>query len=251
MTETTPLPDPPQQVATTSASGILISFLATLLAPMFLGVTAGDVALARAAAIEAINAYQARNHADLIAVAQIIACGLAALGSLSLSMADDISLTMALRLLGNANALNRSAEHNRRALQGTRPNDPAPEITFKPADDDQESRVLAELAQTQNRVAEANIRLQSNQPAAPPAPACPRPVQTPNERRNQAAWAHAMTDVAGEFTASIANLPPTARKEASRRAALLNGCANDLLSGNVPPRLRPGDLAAFVRSRMG
>jgi hypothetical protein len=71
------------------------------------------------------------------------------------------------------------------------------------------------------------------------------------EQRNQAAWAHAMADVADEFTVNIAHLSPTARKQASRRAALLTGCANDLLSGTVPPRLRPGDLAAFVRSRMG
>jgi hypothetical protein len=46
------------------------------------------------AAIGTVNAYRARNHADLIAIAQIIAFGPAALGSLSLSMADDISLSM-------------------------------------------------------------------------------------------------------------------------------------------------------------
>jgi hypothetical protein len=55
-----------------------------------------------------------------------------------------------------------------------------------------------------------------------------------------------MTDVAGEVTASIAHLPPAERKEASRRAALLSGCANELLSGNVPPRLHPGALDGMI-----
>ena len=59
---------------------------------MFLGISGGDVRLARIAAIQTVTAYRAANDADLIAVAQIIAFGLAALGSLSLSMADDISL---------------------------------------------------------------------------------------------------------------------------------------------------------------
>src|ERR1700733_10588796 len=83
---------------------VLMCLLATLLAPMFVCATAGDIVLARMAAIETINDYRTRNHADLIAVAQIIGYGLAALGSLSLSMADDISLSMTLRLRGNANA---------------------------------------------------------------------------------------------------------------------------------------------------
>jgi len=112
MTQTT-ITDHPQAHPTNA----LLTLIVTLLAPTFLGVTAGDLTLARMAAIQTINDYRARNHADLIAIAQIIACGLAALGSLSQSMDDDISLSMTLRLRGNAVALNRSAEQNRRVLQ--------------------------------------------------------------------------------------------------------------------------------------
>src|SRR3984885_14923036 len=101
---------------TTTQPSILLGLIVTLLAPMFLGVTAGDIALARLAAMQTITDYRAQNNADLIAVAQIVACGLAALGSLSLSMEDGISLSMTLRLRGNAVALNRSAEQNRRVL---------------------------------------------------------------------------------------------------------------------------------------
>jgi hypothetical protein len=242
-------------------SDILMNLIAALLAPMFLGITAGDVALARLAAIETINAYQARNHADLIGIAQIIAYGLAALGSLSLSMSDDISLNMTLRLRGNANALDRSAEHNRRVLRETHHTGQAqePEDTFEPADAAYEAEVLANLAATQKLIAEAQASLYPAEPTAQPAPvAQPTPIAAPKpqaltleERQHQAAWAQAMTEVADEFTASIANLPPSERKDATRRAALLNGCATELLSGTVPPRLAPGDLAAFLRLDAG
>jgi hypothetical protein len=86
-----------------------MNLIVTLLAPTSFGATAGDADLARAAAIETMNAYRARTDADLIGIAQIIGFDLAALGSLSLSMADDISLAIIPRLHGNATALNRCA----------------------------------------------------------------------------------------------------------------------------------------------
>src|SRR5882757_7998874 len=96
--------------------GVLTTLIITLLAPTFLGVCHGDIGLARSAAIETVNAYRARTQRDLIAAAQIIDFGLAALSSLSLSMAGDVSASMALRLRANANACNRAAEQNRRVL---------------------------------------------------------------------------------------------------------------------------------------
>jgi hypothetical protein len=53
-------------------------------------------------------------------------------------------------------------------------------------------------------------------------------------------WASAMTDVAGEYSADLANLPPAERHTASRRAAALSSCATDLLLGTPPERLKPG-----------
>jgi hypothetical protein len=133
------------------------------------------------AAIETVNTYRVRNHADLIAVAQIIAFGLAALGSLSLSMADDISLSMALRLRGNANALNRSAEQNRRALRETRGSDSVPhhdttapeaETPATAANNDTrpEPEMLLSAAAAQRLAAEGQARLQSTErPAVEPS----------------------------------------------------------------------------------
>jgi hypothetical protein len=55
--------------------GTLTALIVALLAPMFIGIRGGDIGLARRAASEAVSAYRARDHADLIAVAQIVGFG--------------------------------------------------------------------------------------------------------------------------------------------------------------------------------
>jgi hypothetical protein len=218
MTETTTYPQ-------AAPPGILVSLIVTLLAPMFLGVTAGDVALARLAAMQTINDYRAQNHADLIAVAQIIACGLAALGSLSLSMADEISLSMTLRLRGNAVALNRSAEQNRRALANS--HGPTP---YQPALEPEAPITVPEY----DIPSEAELFLTATAPPEqPPAPS------TPTEKRLQQMWAIAMVNEASELTASIPTLPPEEQKNASIRAAALGSTANHLLYGTPNPTKDP------------
>ena len=117
MTDTITHPEPASPLC---PADILMTLIAALLAPMFLAVSAGDIGLARAAAIETVNAYRARNHADLIAVAQIVAFGLAALGSLSLSLADDLSLSMALRLRGRLASLPPRTQPSLRTKMPTR-----------------------------------------------------------------------------------------------------------------------------------
>ena len=118
---------------------VLLHLVVTLLTPIFLGVCSGNLDFARMAALETVNSYRARTHVDLIAVAQIIASGLAAVSSASLSMADDISLAMTLRLRGNANACDRSADRNRRALEKNQFN-PVPQPVFAPAPDPEADR---------------------------------------------------------------------------------------------------------------
>jgi hypothetical protein len=146
-------------------ANILLLLIATLLAPMFLGVCGGDIHLARAAALETINDYRIQNRTGLIPVAQIIACGLAGLGSLCLSMADDLSVSMTLRLRNNANALDRTAERNHRRLNGDRTNAVrGPE----PRDDDpaySEEALLATLATVRKQAAETNARLRAEDKA--------------------------------------------------------------------------------------
>jgi hypothetical protein len=234
---------------------ILMSLIVALLAPMFLTASAGDIALARMAALETINAYRARNAADLIAVAQIVAFGLAALGSLSLSLADDISINMALRLRGNANACNRSAERNRRALTESHTSDPTPDnatTTTQPTQADSPlpaSDPFLSPAAEQLLAAEANARLTGPEQTAAETPPTPVTAPATTEKRHQKMWAIAMMKEASEINAAIPNLPPEERRTASIRAAMLSSTAHDLLSGApMPPPLKPGALAHITRS---
>jgi len=204
---------------------ILLTLIATLLAPTFLCVTGGDLTLAHMAAIETINDYRARNNTDLLAIAQIIACGLAALCSLSQSMEDDISLSMTLRLRGNAVALNRSAEQNRRVLsQPLRDNPPQHETA-----PDTDATFLSPAA-AKALEAEAESRLHNQNPT----PEQPATEQT-SGKRHQEMWAIALVNEASEITASIPHLPPAERPAASIRAAALSTTANELLTGASSP----------------
>jgi hypothetical protein len=254
MTQTTTPAEPPD---------ILMNLIVALLAPMFISVTAGDVRLAQMAAIETIDAYSARNRADLIAIAQIIACGLAALGSLSLSMDDEISLNMVLRLRGNAVSLSRSAEQNRRALREPLRDNPgpyhpamaaAPETPALMAQDDDGApdETFLEAAAEQLLSAEADARLlgvarQTADPtsAQPPVPmATSETGEATGEKRHRTMWAIAMVKEAGELTASIPGLPPAERSTAAIRAGALGHAANELLTGVRSP---PPPLGASVQ----
>ena len=254
MTQTTTSPEP----ATTPGrrpADILMNVIAALLAPMFLGVTGGDVALARMAAVETVNAYRAQNLADLIAIAQIIAYGLAALGSLSLSMADDISLSMTLRLRGNANALNRSAEQNRRVIRENRGDEPMPRHPTMAAEFETPAMIAEDDIQTETEAflddkaaqmlaAETMARLQAppeRTKAPTPVPvAAPAIAPTASEKRHQEMWAIAMVKESGEIIDSIPNLPPAERNAASIRAAALSSTAHQLLMGGGSPSVSFG-----------
>ena len=250
-------------------SALLMNLITVLLAPMFLGVSEGDVSLARMAAVETVNAYQARNHADLIAIAQIIAFGLAALGSLSLSMADEISLAMTLRLRGNANACSRSAEQNRRAFKENYDGDVKPyypvmasplEAPPPVAEDEALSHPdaflspaaaqgLAAEAQARLRTAESFMQTAQQTPNQPPADITASILpRNPVEKRNQEMWAIAMVKEASEITASIPYLPPAERQAASLRAASLSSCATDLMYGMPLSLFNKGVSSATTRS---
>jgi hypothetical protein len=179
------------------------------------------------------------------------------LGSLSLSMADEISIPMALRLRGNANACNRSAEQNRRVLQGSRGDDPAPdyaaiaeapetEATTSPDDDLPAPGALLSPAAVQELAAEAQGRLcepeqTGDRPAIPAHRSPPVATDKTAEKRHQEMWAIAMVKEAAELTASIPNLPASERSAAEIRAAALGSTAHELLTVNwrLPPLGEP------------
>jgi hypothetical protein len=210
-------------------SAILLNVLIALLAPVFICGSGGDIALARMAAFETINGYRARNHADLIAVAQIVAFGLAALGSLSLSMADDLSLSMILRLRGNAVALNRSADQNRRALRESHASDQGPLETREPEYRQPPEPFLTPAAE-QLLAAESAARLNNHPKSAATEPAAPAP-----DPADQTTWATETCRAASEINATLPNLPPAERWAASMQADILTSYSSELLPGTPPP----------------
>jgi hypothetical protein len=241
----------------THSAGLFMHLIAASLTPMFLPITNGDPDQARAAAIETINAHAPRTPADLLPIAQIIAFGLAALSSISLSVAEDIPNPLILRLRGNAASLNRGAQLCRRALRETAPHDAAPAEQSE-AERRVEQAVITEIARTHQRIAN-----EATQPAIPPdhpptmaaaldvlaaesqrrideaeaalkAPSRrPRPVT--EDQAHRTAWSNAMADVAREVAAEIDGLPPIERRAAGLRAAALTSAANHLLTGGPTP----------------
>jgi hypothetical protein len=230
---------------------MLINLMVNRLLPMFLKAAGGDPDAARMIVTETVNAHCARNATDVLAIAQIIACGMASLDNIILSMADDISRALRLRLQSAANAMNRSVEQNRRFLQQIPP-EPA-NAWYGPEPDDAalEATAMAAVAEAQQYIAQTRAQQAAAQPAeaperiATPAAEIPAPAAETlaaaktgapdlTEQQKAMIWAQGMNRVAAEYKASIPHLPPAQRREASLRAAALTSTANALIAG-VPP----------------
>ena len=232
--------------STASVEVNLVSLVLALLTPMFLWSTAGDIRLAHTAAAETLNTYRIANRLDLWTVAKIIAFDIATLSSLSQSMYEDISISMALRLRGNANGLDRSAERNRRALE---------HASRTGAAEETEVSVEAAIAEAQRMVQEAQARIRAAaatetkpdpapaaEPPAPPAraqapevasaaaPAARTPAEQP-----RAAWPDAVTAVAEELAADIDAVPPGQRWGEMARIMALTAAAADIATRAAPP----------------
>jgi hypothetical protein len=237
---------------------VLIQALVALLAPMFLLGAGGNPGFASMAALETIRSYRVQNHASLIKVANIIAFGLATLGSLSVSMQDDLPILWVLRLQSNANALDRSAARNERGVNATQPGMLAqPDSEPRRGFDD--AAAQAKVAEASRHAAEFRANMQAPNPRAQPAPAraavplaapakatATAPASVPAPAKAVAAarapvgpeagqyrnmWAAAMADVAAEELADAVHLPPAQRKEMTAKAAILSSTANSLLTG--------------------
>lgn len=196
----------------------LLAFILALLTPLL---TTGNLVEARAAAQHAIAAHKATGGDQLISIAQIVGFALTALDNLRLSMPDDLSLSMKLKLRGNANALGRSAQRATTTLDGQRRDATAtaPAPTPEPQSDGVPD-VLASLEDARTEIWQAPIQ-----------GAC-------TDRQIDLSWANAMTDVAAEFTAGLANLPLAQRRTQLRRIGALAETARALSRGEVPLKSR-------------
>jgi hypothetical protein len=108
--------------ATFTPSQILHALMLSYLYPLFKNPHTGNVdpAMARNAAVEILKTFRIRDTWELFTCTQIMSFGLAALGSIGLSMSEGLSPAMVIRCRGNANGLHRASQQSRRMLDDYR-----------------------------------------------------------------------------------------------------------------------------------
>jgi len=210
--------------ATDTPPSLLMEYILAVLAPLLIAGNISDLSVARLSAMEAIAAYKARGEEELMTIAQIAGFAIAALDNLRLSAAPELSVSLKLKLRGNAAALNRAGRGNTADLRMLRREQPTPE-----PEDDRRAREEAletlQEARASARRAEAALPGAARAGAVPPAD--PPPAETA-DRRRAVAWAGAMTDVAAEFSRELAGLSPVQRRAEIVRIGLLSQTARQI-----------------------
>ncbi len=136
-----------------------------------------DVDLARSAAQQAIDEYQAPTRHQLVTIAQIVGFALTALDNLRLSMQPDVSMSMKLKLRGSANALGKASHHA--------------------------TQILDKAHQQADWIEPPNPE---------PAATEPLPATSPPREQSPRHWANAMTTIAAELSAHAPCVPAAQRK---------------------------------------
>jgi hypothetical protein len=103
------------QPATITAA--IFDKILAFLAPLFLVAATGDIGAAQEAASAMLGSYNPRTNRELRFAALSIAFAFGALETLSKAADPELALNQVLRLRGNANALNRSAQQNEVRLE--------------------------------------------------------------------------------------------------------------------------------------
>ncbi len=171
-----------EMAETSPLMAFVVALLASLMSP-----TLTDQHLARRAAREALGAHRTSGDGELVTSARIVGFALTALDTLRLSMPEELSLSMKLKLRGNANALNRSARdttHLLRQARHTPPPDPAIKTTAIPKPVSQ-PLTSGDWGNAMKAVA---AKLQTD--AA---------IVSQAQRQTDALWIEALTGVAGEL----------------------------------------------------
>jgi hypothetical protein len=159
---------------TETKTDALLEILLALLVPIL---SSTDPTLARRAAQQAIDEYRAHTNGELVTIAQIVGFAVTALDNLRLSAAGELSMSMKLKLRGNANALSKASHHATQTLE--------------------KARHAADWADT---------------PDPEPIPAEPVPDTLPPQEQNRRHWANAMTTVAAELQAKAPHVPAAQRQ---------------------------------------
>ncbi len=240
MTQANALAEPQPATVThwPSSGGFVMNMIVTLLTPIFLGMAGGDIGLARLAAAETLEDYRLRTQLDAIAVGQIVLNGLAALDSVSRSMAGDLSLEMVLRLRCNGIGLNRVAEQNRRVRRATQPADAASFTTVSLPEPEPETEPEPPAFVAANvSPAEPDVEPPAPHPAGP-VPACdatPTPMsEAASKKQQRRIQVMALVKEVTELKASLRTLPQAEHQDIVTRIADLDSTVYALLTGPGP-----------------
>ncbi|WP_158926491.1 hypothetical protein [Acidisphaera sp. S103] len=96
----------------------MMDLVLALLTPFFAAAGLPDP---RQAAQETIAAYRTTNPDQLLTAVRVVTFALATIDNLRLSLTDDVSLSMKLKLRSNANALNRTSQKAADTLEAAPP----------------------------------------------------------------------------------------------------------------------------------
>jgi hypothetical protein len=210
---------------------LLLQFVLAMLTPV-LATGLPDPAHARHAALQAIEAYHARAPHELVSIAQIVGLALTALDDLRLSMGVDLSLSMKLRLRGNATALSRTSQRTTEALEKAR----------KTAAEDQEQWAeWAEPTPAMEPPAPPQDHPPAPQGSDTPPPEAPIPTPLTQRQQNRQIWAGAMTRAAADLRARTGRVTSKQRAADQLWVQVLTDVARDL-HHPTPPGLSKSDL---------
>jgi hypothetical protein len=124
--------------------GLFLDRIVAFLLPYFAPGT-DDPAASRTEILATLESYAPRTRSGVILAARIIACGMTAL-DLMARAGSDLTPAMQLRVLGCANAMNRSCQQAERALERRLKCDGTPEPAAVPANPDSDMDDLVQEA---------------------------------------------------------------------------------------------------------
>jgi hypothetical protein len=150
------------------------------LAPLFLVATTGDIGAAQEAASAMLGSYNPRTNRELRFAALSIAFAFGALETLCKAAGPELPLNQVLRMRGNANALNRSAQQNEARLEKLQ-KQPAVEIepVATEATQDAPANALPASSAAADLLTFARSKLKSMMSIAPPVASAPPIVPAP------------------------------------------------------------------------
>ncbi|HEY1412177.1 MAG TPA: hypothetical protein VGF36_08550 [Rhodopila sp.] len=210
--------------------------------------------------MRAIQAYQPETRADCVNAGRTIAFSMAALALLGHAASEDMEMPEKLRVLGRANALNRSADQSERSMMQrrrylrTKTSDEQPHplsMPSEPTSEFDEAHVKAAMAEAINEYRAACAQRPAEAPAAESNPASqtvtPQPVPAINPLL-RSAKAPGPTIQESVVHRAAAKPPSTSYRQRLMQASTMSKTDSSHPLMNMPPSIElPGGYSSRDR----